>query len=137
MWSEQELLTSRYLHRVTSRSMNPERPSSQELWDETPAAVQDYTRTVVARVAALETVVQRLEGTAPQLTERLQQESRTSSRLHSNDPPQALGKRPPREPSGRWCQATRWTWWFPSSRSGVITVSTPCRAKTRSPSGIR
>lgn len=81
--------------------MNPERPFSQELWDETPAAVQDYIRTIEARVAALETVVQRLEATVQQLTERLQQDSRTSSRPPSSDPPQALGKRPRREPSGR------------------------------------
>jgi transposase len=81
--------------------MNPERPFSQELWDETPAAVQDDIRTLEAWVAALETVVQRLEATVQQLTERRQQDSRTSSRPPSSDPPQAPGKRPRREPSGR------------------------------------
>ena len=49
----------------------------------------------------LETTVQRLEGIVQQLTERLQQDSRTSSRPPSSDPPQALGKRPRQQPSGR------------------------------------
>jgi transposase len=81
--------------------MNTERPFSQELWDQTPAAVQDYIRALEARVAALEAVVQRLEATVQHLTERLQQDSRTSSRPPSSDPPQAIGRRPRHEPSGR------------------------------------
>jgi transposase len=81
--------------------MTTERPFSQELWDETPAAVQDYICTIEARVTALETIVQRLEATVQHLTERLQQDSRTSSRPPSSDPPQASAKRPRREPSGR------------------------------------
>ena len=81
--------------------MNPERPFSQELWEQIPAAVQDYICTLETRVATLETVVQRLEATVQRLTERLQQDSRTSSRPPSSDPPQALGKRPRREPSRR------------------------------------
>ena len=43
--------------------MNTERPFSQELWDQTPAVVQDYMRALEARVAALEAIVQRLEAT--------------------------------------------------------------------------
>jgi transposase len=81
--------------------MMTERPFSPELWDQTPAAVQDYIRTLEARVTAVEAIVQRLEATVQQLTERLQQDSRTSSRPPSSDPPQAMAKRPRREPSGR------------------------------------
>jgi transposase len=74
--------------------MPTERPLSQELWDQTPAAVQDYIRALEARVTAVEAIVQHL-------TERLQQDSRTSSRPPSSDPPQAIGRRPRHEPSGR------------------------------------
>jgi transposase len=81
--------------------MQTERPFSPAVWDQIPAAVQDYVTALEARVAALETIVQRLEATVQHLTERLQQDSRTSSRPPSSDPPQALGKRPRREPSGR------------------------------------
>ena len=81
--------------------MTTERPFSPELWDQTPAAVQDYIRALEARVTALEAIVQRLEATVQHLTERLQQDSRTSSRPPSSDPPQATAKRPRREPSGR------------------------------------
>ena len=81
--------------------MHTERPLSQELWDQTPAAVQDYIRALEARVAALEAIVQRLEATVRHLTERLQQDSRTSARPPSSDPPQAIGRRPRPEPSGR------------------------------------
>ena len=45
---------------------------------ETPAAVQDDIRPIEARVAALATVVQRLEATVQQVTERLQQDARAS-----------------------------------------------------------
>jgi transposase len=81
--------------------MNAERPFSQARWEQTPAAVQDYIRALEARVMALETAVQRLEATVQQLTEQLRQDSRTSSRPPSSDPPQAIGKRPRRAPSGR------------------------------------
>jgi transposase len=81
--------------------MNTERPFSQALWEQTPVAVQDYIRALEARVMALEAAVQRLEATVQQLTERLCQDSRTSSRPPSSDQPQAIGKRPRREPSGR------------------------------------
>jgi transposase len=81
--------------------MNAERPFSQALWAQTPAAVQDYIRALEARVMAMESAVQRLDLTVQQLTEQLRQDSRTSSRPPSSDPPQAIGKRPRREPSGR------------------------------------
>ena len=53
-----------------------------------------YLEALEARVAALEALVQ-------QMREQLQQDSRTSSRPPSSDPPQALAKRPRHEPTGR------------------------------------
>jgi uncharacterized coiled-coil protein SlyX len=76
--------------------MDTERPFSQTVWDQIPAAVQDDIDALEARVAALEAAVQRLEATVEHVTERLQQDSRPSSRPPSSDPPQALGKRPRR-----------------------------------------
>jgi uncharacterized coiled-coil protein SlyX len=72
--------------------MDTERPFSQAVLDQIPAAVQDYITALEARMAALGAAVQRLEATVQHLTERLQQDSRTSSRPPSSDPPQALGK---------------------------------------------
>jgi Family of unknown function (DUF6444) len=80
--------------------MNAERPFSQASWEQAPAAGQEYIRVLEARVMALESAVQCLEATVQQMTERLRQDSRTSSRPPSSDPPQAIGKRPRREP--RW-----------------------------------
>ena len=73
----------------------------QEIWERTPVEAQEYIRALEGRVAVLEAMVQRLQATIQQLTERLQQDSRTSSRPPSSDPPQAAGKRPRREPTGR------------------------------------
>jgi len=81
--------------------MTSERPFSPELWDQTPAAVQDYIHALEARVTTLEAIVQCLEATVQHVTERLQQDSRTSSRPPSSDPSQAIAKRPRRVPSGR------------------------------------
>jgi transposase len=67
---------------------------SADIWERIPPEAQAYIRALEARVAALETMVQ-------ELREQLQQNSRTSSRPPSSDPPQALGQRPRREPSGR------------------------------------
>ena len=67
---------------------------SQEVWERTPAEAQAYIRALEARVTALEATVQ-------QLLERLQQDSHNSSRPPSSDPPQAMGKRARRGPSGR------------------------------------
>ena len=53
-----------------------------------------------AYIRALENRVAALEATVQQLREQVQQTSRTSSRPPSSDPPQALGKRPRREPTG-------------------------------------
>ena len=74
--------------------MNGQRPFSQGHWDGLPAAVQEYLCALEARVAALEVAVQHL-------LEQLRQDSRTSSRPPSSDSPQAIGRRPRREPSGR------------------------------------
>ena len=73
--------------------MNSEPLLSPEIWERTPAEAQAYIRALEARVAALEVMVQ-------QLLEQLQQDSRTSSRPPSSDPPQALAKRPRRESIG-------------------------------------
>jgi transposase len=81
--------------------MTIERPFSHELWEQTPGAVQDYIRALEARVTALEVIVQRLDATIRHVTEQLQQDSRTSSRPPSSDPPQAAAKRPRRGPGGR------------------------------------
>ena len=64
------------------------------MWERLPPEAQAYIRALENRVAALEATVQ-------QLREQVQQTSRTSSRPPSSDPPQALGKRPRREPTGR------------------------------------
>src|SRR4029453_2396990 len=74
--------------------MNRKRPLPQEMWDQLPAAAQAYIRALEARIATLETTVQHL-------TECLRQDSRTSSRPPSNDPPQTRGPRRRRTPSGR------------------------------------
>src|SRR5215211_935152 len=70
--------------------MDAKPPLPPKVWEHTPAEAQAYIRALEARVTVLEA-----------MTERLQQNSRTSSRPPSSDPPQATGKRPRREPSGR------------------------------------
>jgi transposase len=69
-------------------------PLPQAIWEHTPPEAQVYIRALESRVAALEAMVQPLR-------EQVQQTSRTSSRPPSSDPPQALGKRPRHEPTGR------------------------------------
>ncbi len=72
--------------------MTPPLPLPPDIWDRTPREAQDYILALAARVAALEATVQ-------DLLERLQQNSRTSSRPPSSDAPNR--KRPRRKPSGR------------------------------------
>jgi hypothetical protein len=67
----------------------------------TPGARPPRTKTHRLRHMTLECRVKRLQATVQQLTERLQQDSRTSARPPSSNPSQAFGKRPQREPSGR------------------------------------
>jgi transposase len=74
--------------------MNSEPRLSADIWERTPPEAQAYMRALEARVAALETRIQELRA-------QLQQNSRTSSRPPSSDPPQALGQRSRREPRGR------------------------------------
>jgi transposase len=74
--------------------MNSEALVSPEMWERIPPEAQAYIRALEARVTALEAMVQ-------QLREQLQQDSRTSSRPPSSDPPQAVAKRPRRPPTGR------------------------------------
>ena len=74
--------------------MNREPLLSPEVWERLPPEAQAYIRVLEARVAALEATVQ-------QLQEQLQQHSRTSSRPPSSDSPEALAKRPRRQPTGR------------------------------------
>jgi transposase len=81
--------------------MNPEIPLAPEVWAGLPPEAQAYIRALEARVVALETTVRDLEATVQQLQEQVQQTSRTSSRPPSSDPPQAVGQRPSRVPSGR------------------------------------
>jgi transposase len=88
--------------------MHSETPLSPAVWERIPPEAQAYIRALEARVGALEETVlrlqaaiQQLEATVHQVREQLQQNSRTSSRPPSSDPPQVLGQRPRREPSGR------------------------------------
>jgi transposase len=88
--------------------MHSETPLSPEVWERIPPEAQAYIRALEARVGVLEETVQRLqaaiqqlEATVDHVREQLQQNSRTSSRPPSSDPPQVLGQRPRREPSGR------------------------------------
>ena len=74
--------------------MDSQIPLPPEIWVRIPPEAQAYIRALESRVAALEATVQ-------QLREQGQQTSRTSSRPPSSDPPQALGQRPRREPTGR------------------------------------
>lgn len=74
------------------RSMATHLPLPPEIWRRTPREAQDYILALEARVAALEATVQ-------ELLERVQQDSRTSSRPPSSDPPER--QRPRRQPSGR------------------------------------
>jgi transposase len=74
--------------------MNSEPFLSLDLWERIPPEAQAYIRALEARVAAL-------EATVEPLREQLQQNSRTSSRPPSSDPPHVLAKRPRRPASGR------------------------------------
>src|SRR5919198_1156758 len=77
--------------------MDPKPPLPPAMWERIPAEAQEYIRALEARVIVLEALVQRLQAALQQVTERLRQDSRTPS----SDPPQATGKRPRRDPSGR------------------------------------
>lgn len=74
------------------RPMATQLPLPPEIWHRTPREAQEYILALEARVASLEATVQ-------ELMERVQQDSRTSSRPPSSDPPERA--RPRRPPSGR------------------------------------
>jgi len=85
--------------------MNIERPCAQELWDSTPTAIKDDISFLKACAATLGVAVQRLGAIIQHAIERPQQDSCSSSRLPSSDPPQALGTQPWPEPgSSRPCR---------------------------------
>src|SRR5438093_573341 len=68
----------------------------QDLWEQTPPAVQAYIGTLAARVVALEALVHSLEEQVRTLQEQLRKNSRNSSRPPSSDPPQLQRPRRPR-----------------------------------------
>ena len=74
--------------------MDSQIPLPPEIWERIPPEAQAYIRALESRVGVLEATVQALR-------EQVQQTSRTSSRPPSSDPPQALGQRPRRGPTGR------------------------------------
>jgi transposase len=74
--------------------MDSQIPCPSEIWEHIPPEAQAYIRVLENRVAML-------EATVRELREQVQQTSRTSSRPPSSDPPQALGQRPRRGPTGR------------------------------------
>ena len=103
--------------------MDDETPLSQEVWEHIPAEAQAYIRALEARVGALEETVQSLkaaiqqvEATVHQLRAQLQQNSRTSSRPPSSDPPQALAQRP-RRAAYMLLDTTEWTATWRAARS--------------------
>jgi transposase len=61
----------------------------QDLWEQTPPAVQAHIGTLEARVVALEAMGRSLEEQVRALQEQLNQTSRNSSRPPSSDPPQS------------------------------------------------
>jgi hypothetical protein len=69
-------------------------PLPADIWDRTPPEAQAYILQLAARVATLEATVQAL-------TERLSQDSSTSSRPPSSDSPERKRPRRRRQPSGR------------------------------------
>src|SRR2546427_8865515 len=68
----------------------------QDLWEQTPPAVQAYIGTLEARVVALEAMVHSLEEQVGTLQEQLSKNSRNASRPPSSDPPQSQRPSRPR-----------------------------------------
>jgi transposase len=69
---------------------------SPDLWERTPPEAQAYIRALESRLSALEARVQTLQEQNRALQERLNQNSRNSSRPPSSDPPQSPRPRRPR-----------------------------------------
>lgn len=74
--------------------MNSENLVSSDVWEHTPPEAPTFIRALEARLVGRETFVR-------QLQEPLQEHALTSARPPSSAPPQVLGMRPRREPSGR------------------------------------
>ncbi|HZC02591.1 MAG TPA: IS66 family transposase [Gammaproteobacteria bacterium] len=74
--------------------MDTQPPLPPDIWDRTPPEARACIVGLAARVAALESTVQ-------ELTERLSQDSSTSSRPPSSDPPERKRPHRRRQPSGR------------------------------------
>jgi transposase len=72
---------------------------SPDLWERSPPEVQAYIRALELRLSVLEARVQALQEQNRALEERLNQNSRNSSRPPSSDAPQS--PRPSRPRSGR------------------------------------
>jgi hypothetical protein len=72
-----------------------------EIWERTPPEARERLLALEAEVEALRRQVVQLTGTVQELQERLGRTSGNSSQPPSADPPQAMGKRLRREPSGR------------------------------------
>lgn len=77
----------------------------QDLWEQTPPAVQAYIGRLEARVVTLEALVHWLEEQVRTLQEQLRKNSRNSSRPPSSDPPQLPRPRRPRSQRRRGGQA--------------------------------
>jgi transposase len=77
--------------------MRRESPLPQQLWDRIPPDIQPALRVLIE---GYERRIGALEAEVAELKERLNQNSRNSSRPPSADPP-AVKRKPPREPSGR------------------------------------
>jgi transposase len=81
--------------------MNSQPPLPQEIWDHTPPMAQELIWRQAAELAQLRADVAQLKATVEELARQLGRTSRNSSQPPSADPPQAVSKRPRREPSGR------------------------------------
>jgi transposase len=77
----------------------------QDLWEQTPPAVQASIGRLEARVVTLEALVHSLEEQVRTLQEQLRKNSRNSSRPPSSDPPQLPRPRRPRSQRRRGGQA--------------------------------
>lgn len=110
--------------------MTPPPPLPQDIWDRTPREAQDDSLALAARVAALEATVQ-------DLLERLQQNSRTSSRPPSSDAPnrKRLGRKPSgRKPGGQGGHTGRPRTWVPvDAVAALIPLKPPECARCQQP----
>src|SRR6266511_3553978 len=81
--------------------MDAHPPLPPEIWEHTPPAAQELMVAQAAALTQLRAEVAQLRATVEDLARRLGRTSQHSSQPPSADPPQAVSKRPRREPSGR------------------------------------